>query len=269
MMNTFVADGRLESWFFCQNPGSGKDALVKVGIFCTPHDRSYEISSMKAEEILPGLGKVISKAQAFETSVPADWSWKADDRYEARVGTGEGVSLHRCFRVLDSQLVLDIFGQLGNCVVDKRMDQAALIGIFFFLKAFNFQKDSISDWASRWIETASRKICGSTALAEEVEQLASRLVDQTPGLHSQLASSADGQYGEWQSLFEKHRENFKWLGERFHSGSIQFTSQRPPFFAVFHSFIHDHFLRLGYGTNRELTLTALIATFARLNKKAS
>jgi hypothetical protein len=233
-------------WSFRYDGATSSSGDWTVGIFVAFSDET-ERGMERVRQILRESGG---------SPVEAPFSWPLDrESHLKRVGTDSAIRAHLAFQGTDTRLAISVARRLQ---VDTELEktEAVLATFAFLMKALGLPPAEWDTWIRTWTISLS-KMYGDDRLFRLAEAASRSIAENHPYLILKASRFRNGRFGPLESLVAPYQDGITRIGSLLRENANQMSEKRPLNFVLWHSFIHEHAMRMELDNLPELAILNL------------
>jgi len=179
----------------------------------------------------------------------------------ARYGGKRGIEIFSEFAIYHTQLVLKLLTGLKKKSFHISQDILGLMLIHYFMETLGIDVHKRSFWLDKWIHAFSDIIDSSGKLLQTLYETATNTLRKEEKLCEILRLLKQGNFysvsPKVSFILDRYRTTFSQIGKALRNNENNFRPGHPRQFVIFHSYVHTHFLCLGFSNFKELCLESL------------
>jgi hypothetical protein len=255
-LDRMKAAERFDDWYYRTSP-QGQE--MGLGLFFQKGNALVALERAPAKD----LQEILRESGARALEVPADELWEDDATYSKRIGSPLAAEIHRQFQCLDTRVWTAYLAAQGRDESRSGDDAFCLASLVLLCECFGIAPAERPRQIGRWLEFLSGHMPQPEAWLEQVKAAAEGAWS-SPAMSGFLGALANGDFGRFNKILGPAESGLRDLAARL---TRELERARTPgrdlAFVFWHSFSHDHFLRLAVDNTREAALSWMVARSGR------
>lgn len=257
----------LRYWIFSRVGGQRPTPGMRLVLFLVPH------SPVPARALGWRARKLLKTALQRQPGRFRKRFWGALDLRSARnrFGGDSGLRIYGIFCRCSTPLAIEMLRLLRRSSALSSYE-IGFGSLFFFLDMFQVSPQDMEHDLNRWIAFFGDELCRSKEALRVFEEQAHKELFSHPALCRLLeALRRDGWRGALQeplkSLLVCHERSMRRIGRLLRWNEPHFSADKPRHYVLFHSYLHNYYLRLDLSGSRELFMMILFRAWLHQERR--